>query len=301
MIILRSFSFYLAVLGILLAILFSHVSETPLLSQPPAVTPPVSPFNDYISATGIVEAVDKNIEIGSPERGVVEKLWFKVGDRVHKDDPLFQIDTRALKAQIPLEEAEIEEAKANLKKYQDLLAREEHVEDPRSISKEDYQSRFDEVKIAEANLRKAQAKLLQTHQLIERLLVRAPIDGVIMQQNIRVGEYVTDVQNQNQNQNLAPIMLGDLDHLQIRVSIDEQNAVYFDPHHRAVAFPKNNTTIMFPLIFSRIEPYVIPKQSLTGSNQERVDTRVLQVLYEFDPNAKHRIYVGQQMDVFIEK
>jgi HlyD family secretion protein len=44
---------------------------------------------------------------------------------------------------------------------------------------------------------------------------------------------------------------------------------------------------------------VIPKKSLTGDSTERVDTRVLQVLYTFDPGDKP-IYLGQQMDVFIE-
>jgi len=55
----------------------------------------------------------------------------------------------------------------------------------------------------------------------------------------------------------------------------------------------------FPLKFARIEPFVLPKRSLTGDNTERVDTRVLQVLYEITSNAD-AIFIGQQMDVFIE-
>ena len=43
-----------------------------------------------------------------------------------------------------------------------------------------------------------------------------------------------------------------------------------DPHHE------------FALSFVRVEPYVVPKKSLTGDNTERVDTRVLQVIYAFD-------------------
>jgi hypothetical protein len=44
---------------------------------------------------------------------------------------------------------------------------------------------------------------------------------------------------------------------------------------------------------------VVPKRSLTGDNTERVDTRVLQVIYALDgdPTA---VYVGQQLDVFID-
>ena len=51
----------------------------------------------------------------------------------------------------------------------------------------------------------------------------------------------------------------------------------------------------------RVEPYVIPKQSLTGRNTERVDSRVLQVIYAVEPRESNPdLYVGQQIDVFIK-
>jgi hypothetical protein len=50
----------------------------------------------------------------------------------------------------------------------------------------------------------------------------------------------------------------------------------------------------------RIEPYVVPKKSLTGDNSERVDTRVLQVLYALPDDRPAKVYVGQQMDVFLD-
>ena len=51
--------------------------------------------------------------------------------------------------------------------------------------------------------------------------------------------------------------------------------------------------------YERTEPYVIPKRSLTGDSIERVDTRVMQAVYSFD-RGELPVYVGQQMDVFIE-
>jgi HlyD family secretion protein len=54
------------------------------------------------------------------------------------------------------------------------------------------------------------------------------------------------------------------------------------------------------LSFARIEPYIVPKKSLTGDNTERVDTRVLQIIYRFEP-PPFPVYTGQQMDVFIER
>jgi hypothetical protein len=52
------------------------------------------------------------------------------------------------------------------------------------------------------------------------------------------------------------------------------------------------------LRFVRVEPYVIPKRNLTGDSTERVDTRVLQVIFSLDPGA--RVYAGQQLDVFVD-
>ena len=45
---------------------------------------------------------------------------------------------------------------------------------------------------------------------------------------------------------------------------------------------------------------MIPKKSLTGNTTERVDTRVLQVIYEFDPTDRPPLFVGQQVEVFID-
>jgi len=62
---------------------------------------------------------------------------------------------------------------------------------------------------------------------------------------------------------------------------------------------RGNRNIGTPLTFVRIEPLVVPKQSLTGDSAERVDTRVLQVIFSFE-RGNLPIYVGQQMDVFID-
>ena len=60
-----------------------------------------------------------------------------------------------------------------------------------------------------------------------------------------------------------------------------------------------NSSLSTQLHFVRIEPFVVPKKSLTGESSERVDTRVLQVLYSFKRGSLP-VYVGQQVDVFIE-
>jgi hypothetical protein len=53
------------------------------------------------------------------------------------------------------------------------------------------------------------------------------------------------------------------------------------------------------LRFVRVDPRIVPKKSLTGGTTERVDTRVLFVVYEVI-NAPPQIYPGQKLDVFME-
>ncbi len=95
------------------------------------------------------------------------------------------------------------------------------------------------------------------------------------------------------------MLLGNTDVLNVRVDIDENDAWRVQTSRSAVAYVRGNRDLRTPLQFLRIEPYVVPKKSLTGDSSERVDTRVLQVLYQFDPKSLP-VFVGQQMDVFIE-
>jgi hypothetical protein len=95
------------------------------------------------------------------------------------------------------------------------------------------------------------------------------------------------------------MLLGDVDTLYVRVDVDENDAWRVRKDAPAMAFVRGNADLKTPLKFVRVEPYVVPKRSLTGDSTERVDTRVLQVIYSFYKGALP-IYVGQQMDVFIE-
>jgi hypothetical protein len=94
-------------------------------------------------------------------------------------------------------------------------------------------------------------------------------------------------------------VLGNVTQLHVRVDIDEYDIPRFVTDAPARATLKGQPDEWFPLKFVRVEPYVIPKKSLTGDNTERVDVRVLQVIYAIDTKGK-RLFVGQQLDVFVD-
>ncbi len=147
--------------------------------------------------------------------------------------------------------------------------------------------------IATAELSQARTQIEQVKTEIERATVTSPVDGVVLQVNVRKGERVSDQDRR------ALMVLGDLSTYHVRVDIDERDIARFQRGAPAKAYPRGETAHEMTMHFVRVEPYVVPKKSLTGDNTERVDTRVLQVLYAID-KADHPAYLGQQLDVFID-
>ncbi len=85
----------------------------------------------------------------------------------------------------------------------------------------------------------------------------------------------------------------------MRVQIDEEDASRVSPNARAEGFVRGRDRTSIELRFVRIDPRIVPKKALTGSTTERVDTRVLFVVYEV-VGATPPIYAGQKLDVFME-
>ncbi|MEZ6094194.1 MAG: HlyD family efflux transporter periplasmic adaptor subunit [Pirellulaceae bacterium] len=147
--------------------------------------------------------------------------------------------------------------------------------------------------ITQANIARIEAQIAQTKTEIERSLVRAPVDGKLLQVNVRPGEFVATPAAKDL------LVIGDMRKPRVRVDIDETDIPRFQESGRAQAFLRGGNAKPISLKFLRVEPYVIPKRSLTGANTERVDTRVMQVLYEIEEDAG-QVLVGQQLDVFVE-
>ena len=277
------------------------------VTTPPA-QPPSSRFVHTVAAVGLVEASTENIAVGSHLPGVVEKVYVTVGDSVRAVSPLFKIDDRNLRAQLEqadaaeqVAEVRVSVAAAALDDLRLQLKFAEDVTDPRAISAEEVTRRRSAVQTAKARLNeaeaevstaKAQIKMVNTE--IERSIVTSPIAGEVLQVKIRAGEFAVAGAT-----SIPMVLLGQAKPLYLRVDVDENEAWRVQPSARATASVRGNTELATPLKFVRFEPFVLPKKSLTGDSTERVDTRVLQVIYRVERDDL-RLFIGQQMDVFIE-
>ena len=216
--------------------------------------------------------------------------------------------------------AKVAQARTALEEFRGQLQRMEKIKNSASYTEEEYQRRVFAVRIGEDNLRENQAELDRIkagawkHDIevagaevaaaeagvksvdaqIDRHTIRSPVGGKVLQVNIRKGEYASAGVLAT-----PPILLGGVSPLHVRVEVDEHDAWRVKPIAPAVGFLQGNKDVRADLHLVRFEPLVVPKKSLTGDRTERVDTRVLQVIYRFD-RGEMPIYVGQQMDIYIQ-
>ena len=276
-------------------------------TDPPA-PPPISDFPSTVAAVGIVEASTENISIGTPLSAVVARVFVTAGQAVKAGDPLFELDTRHLRADhgvrieaLDVARAQAAVAEARLEDLKQQLEFAEQVKDKRAISAEEVSHRRSAVETAAAELAAARVQIAAaesqaraTEVEIERSTVRAPIGAEVLQVKVRAGEFAPAGPTPE-----PLILLGRSKPLHVRVDVDEHEGWRVPSGAMAMGHVRGNAALKTPLQFVRFEPFVVPKRSLTGDSTERVDTRVLQVIYRVERDDLP-LFVGQQIDVFID-
>lgn len=282
----------LALMGLAFALVsvFGREEKPP---KEPLVMPPVAQYEASIAGLGIVEPKSELISIGTELSGIVRDIYVMVGDKVNKGAPLFSLDQRDIEAQINTLEAALKSAEIQAEDTRVQFKIVESVSDKRAVSKDDYNRRKFAADLSKARVSEIEAQLEQAKITKERLTVTAPIDGTILDINIRPGEFAAAGFLDE-----PLIRMGDLSGLNIRVEFDEENAAKISDKASAKAYKRGDTSQLYPLSFERFEPYVAPKQNLAVAGQ-RVDTRVLQVIYSLP--ERPNLLVGQQMDVYVDE
>jgi multidrug efflux pump subunit AcrA (membrane-fusion protein) len=317
---LKNFSFarqglpILAVVGLIVAAFFISGGQPDRTLTEPAREPPRAPAalanTNRVAGAGIVEPSSELVQIGSALSGLISDLRVASGDFVQRGQPLFTVDDRAARAQLNEAEAAIREARAAIAEARTArstasrqLALYRAVSDPAAVSRSEVIAAEGEVAaasqrlaLAEARLAQAQARAGSASTEIGRLTVRAPMTGEILSVNIRPGEFVS---TQGGGGNATPLIeMGETRPLHVRIDIDEEQAGRVALGAAATVSPRGAAERQVQATFVRAEPQVVPKRSLTNSAQERVDVRVLQVIYAL-PQTDGLFRVGQQVDAFI--
>ena len=227
--------------------------------------------------------------------------------------------------------AQVENAKASLKNAQDQLTKQKksYALNPKSVSTEALDNARNAEKIANTNLKVVQkqytltkagawsydiqnqeklyASLSKSYEasaaLLAKYTIKAPSDGVILTLQAAVGSYVSPQGAYDAyTQALKPLVVMGTpeDHLQVRAYIDEILVPRLaDPDKLDAQMFVQGTNTHLPLTFVRVQPFVSPKIELSDQRLERVDVRVLPVIFRFEVPKGLNIYPGQLVDVYV--
>ena len=259
-----------------------------------------------VAGAGVVEPSSELVSIAPNSSGVVSSVAVVAGDRVKKGQLLFTLDSRDLDAElstrrsaIATQQRNVELAQADVADKTALLNLYQQIDDPRATSREELLRRQGASAQAQARLRAAQAQrdeaeaeLRRTGTKLGLLAVRAPLDATVLQVRLRAGEYAAPGRAE------ALMVLGQTSPLHVRIDIDEADVPRLLAGQPASVSPRGSASIRVQAAFVRTEPLLGPKRSLTNAADERVDTRVLQVIYALPAEAAG-FFVGQQVDAFL--
>jgi HlyD family secretion protein len=227
--------------------------------------------------------------------------------------------------------AQVESAKATLKSAHDQLAKQQqsYDMDPRSISEDTLDNAKNAERVAATNLAVVQRQYaltkagawvydiqngertytalwksyLSSAALLAKYTIRAPADGVVLAVHSSVGSYVSSQgAYDSYTQGYGPLVVMGMpqSHLQVRAYIDEI-LIHELPEASKMKGEMfiRGTSEHLPLTFVRIQPYISPKIELSDARQERVDLRVLPVIFRFEKPKNLNLYPGQLVDVYV--
>jgi len=244
---------------------------------------------------------------------------------------LNELKAQPRKETLDVAEAQVMSAQASLKTAQDELDKQETAYDvnPKSISKDALDSATNAVRTAKANLEvacrqrdltKAGAWIydidnqerqynalykssLSASALLSKYTLRAPKDGIVLAINPTVGSYVSGQgAYDTYTQGMDPVLvLGSLhDHLNVRCYVDEILVPRLpNPSTMKAQMSVRGSTVKIPLQYVRMQPIVSPKIELSDQRQERVDVRVLPIIFRLEKPKELNLYPGLLVDVYI--
>lgn len=227
--------------------------------------------------------------------------------------------------------SQVVSADASLKTAQDTLQKQQssYEVDPRTVSKDALDNAINAAAVAKANLEVArrqydlmkagawiydvqnqerQVTALEkayaaSRALLGKYTLKAPRDGVVLSINTIIGNYVSaQGAYDTYTQGADPVItLGSSPtSLHVRCYIDEILVPRLPTGTNMKAqMSIRGSNVKIPMEFVRVQPYVSPKIQLSDQRQERVDVRVLPVIFKIEKPANVNLYPGELVDVYI--
>jgi HlyD family secretion protein len=171
-----------------------------------------------VSATGTLEPV-RTVQVGTQVSGQISALYADYNSHVTKGELIAQLDPTLLKQAVIQAEADAERAKADLDQAKYQLDQSKRLFATKVITETDYRTAEHAWAVADAANTSAQASLDRARQNLRYANIYAPIDGVVIERNVDVGQTVAASFSAPQ----LFLLARDLTQMQILAQVDESD------------------------------------------------------------------------------
>ena len=234
-----------------------------------------------IFAGGTVEGAQREILLRFEVAGRLKELHVRAGDFVEKGSVLAELDAE-------LWELKFAEAGTLLK-----LARAER---DRLVKVANVAVRKEDLTIADAKVALAEGTVRRERLMLDKTLLRAPTDGIVLRVLAEPGELVGPGNDTSDNRELFTLV--NRSSTRVRACIEELDAMNVVVGQKTVVIADGRPDKQYAGIVQSCSPYVAPKLQRHLKPGEMVDVRVREVLIELADGSD--LLIGLPVDVFIE-
>jgi HlyD family secretion protein len=301
--------FAIAIIGILAGLFSIYFYNEKVKPQSP-VAINYNPYEKGIYATGIVESSQpqgSNVNIYPVVSERVTAIFVKDGQILTQGQPILAMDDSIQREIVVKDAAQIQFERASLVNVQQQLDKfnKSYTLNPKSVSRNALDDAINAVKITQQSLDVAIAQYNSDKDLLDRYVLKSPIDGIVLRVVAAVGDYISPQGTYDTNtQGMLPVVqMGVVSpDMEVRCYLDEILVPRLPDTDKiqATMFIRGENNVGIPLEFVNIQPYTIPNIQLSNEKAERVDVRVLPIIFKFKKPADMNIFAGQLVDVFIK-
>lgn len=175
-------------------------------------------LESVVTSTGTLQATE-TVEVGTQVSGQIAQLFVDFNDSVKKGQLLARIDPTILEQEVRGAEANVIRTRADLQQSERVLSRNRELYGSRVITDSELEQSEYAHTVAEAAFTSAEVALERTKGNLAYTEIRSPIDGVVVERSVDVGQTVAASMS-------APVLFviaRDLSEMQILASVDESD------------------------------------------------------------------------------
>lgn len=171
-----------------------------------------------VAATGKLRAVT-TVQVGTQVSGQVAAIYVDFNDRVKKGQLIARIDPTLAEQTVRDGEATLERANAELANAQRDFDRNKQLYEKKVLTESEYSATQYRLAVAQANLKSAQVNIERARRNLAYTTIYAPIDGIVVERNVDVGQTVAASLSAPQ----LFLIANDLSEMWILASVDESD------------------------------------------------------------------------------